>query len=89
VANGCQKFLDVHPSAATRIDAITPELAGTLGVDLNEYRRIETIKELQSAAAKLGIDSFEYLLEFAVDSDHERERLLDARNDSLKKALGL
>lgn len=89
LANGCRKFLDVHPAVAARIEAINPELANILGVDLSELRRDETMKELQAAAAQSGIDSFEYLLEFAIESDYERERILDARNDAMKKALGL
>jgi hypothetical protein len=89
VAIGYKNFLDTYPAAAARVAAITNDFAKALGVELDECRRLETAQELEAAAAHEGIDKFEYLLEFAVRSDDERDRLLQARAGDVKKALGL
>lgn len=53
------------------------------------WRRFERAAALGERAAALGIDSFEYLLRFAVETDAERQQILQARNDAIARAIGL
>ncbi|MEM5406204.1 hypothetical protein [Paraburkholderia unamae] len=89
IAAGYQRFLAQDPKAMARVEAMTAELADILGADLTELRRDEAAAALGERAAALGIDSFEYLLRFAVETDAERQQVMEARNDALARAIGL
>ena len=39
-------------------------------------------------ATSLGVDSFEFLLQFAVESDEVRKQILQARSDNVARAIG-
>ena len=85
---GYQRFLDQDPQAQAQVNKQTQQIADILGADLIELRRIEADKALHERATALGVDSFEYLLQFAVESDEMRQQILQARSDSVARALG-
>ena len=89
IETGYNRFLAQHPEATVRVKAVTLELADILGVDLGELRCVETANALSEAAASRGIDGFEYLLHFAVDTESERGRILQASRESMQWAIGL
>ena len=85
---GYRRFLEEDPQARAQVAEQTQQIADILGVDLTELRRIETAKALHERATALGVDSFEYLLQFAVEDDEIRQQILQARSDNLARALG-
>lgn len=89
IAAGHERFLAQYPAARTRVNAVTQDLADAIGGDLAELRYIEVANALSDAAASLGVDSFEFLLRFAVETETERQQILDALRDNMKRALGL
>jgi len=86
---GYNRFLAQHPEASTRVKAVTLEHADILGVDLGELRRVEVAQALNESAANRGIDGFEYLLRFAIDTESEREQIMQANRESTDRALRL
>ena len=89
IETGYNRFLAQHPEASVRVKAVTLELADALGADLGELRRVEAATALGESAACRGIDGFEYLLRFAVDTESEREQTMQARRESIERAIGL
>lgn len=89
IATGYDRFLAVHREASSRVNAVTQAIADALGVDLSELRRIEAVKALSEAAADRGIDGFEFLLQYAVDSETDREQIIRANREAMKRAVGL
>jgi hypothetical protein len=88
IAVGYHRFLAQDPEAAAQVNAITQKLADSVGVDLREYRQLEARRALAERADMLGIDPFEYLLRFAVETDAERQRILLARAAAVQRAIG-
>ncbi|WP_354687068.1 DUF6388 family protein [Cupriavidus necator] len=89
IATGYDRFLVAHPNASARVNAVTKAIADALGVDLAELRRIEAAKALSETAAGRGIDGFEFLLQFAVDSEAERAEIIRANREAMERAIGL
>lgn len=89
IETGYDSFLAQHPEASARVKAVSLELADALGSDLGELRRVEAATALGESAASRGIDCFEYLLRFAVDTESEREQIMQARRESIEQAIGL
>lgn len=89
LATGYDRYLRRHSEARARVNAITQEHANSLGVGLEELRRVEVEMALSESAKSLGIDRFEYLLRFAVDTESEREQIRQASRESLERAIGL
>jgi len=89
IETGYNRFLAQHPEASVRVKAITLELADALGADLGELRRVEAANALSESAASRGIDGFEYLLRFAVDTESEREQIMQTSRESIERAIGL
>ena len=85
---GYQRFLEKYPQAQARVAKQTQQIADILGEDLIELRRIEAGKALEEQATSLGVDSFEFLLQFAVESDEVRKQILQARSDNVARAIG-
>ena len=84
-----QRFLEQNPQARARVNEITQQTADALGIYLSELRLVETSKALSDRATALGMDSFEYMLKFAVETDEMRQQILQARDDDIARALGL
>lgn len=89
IATGYQRFLAAHPEASARASAVTQADADACGTDLDELRRIEVAKALRETAASRGIDGFEFLLQYAVESEAEREEILRANQEAIERAIAL
>jgi len=89
IAAGHERFLAQYPAARARVKAVTQDVADAIGSDLAELRYIEVANALSDVAGSLGVDSFEFLLRFAVETETERQQILDALHDDMKRALGL
>ncbi|WP_124833710.1 DUF6388 family protein [Burkholderia sp. Bp9031] len=89
IAVGYERFLSQFPAARARVDKLSQEVANIIGADLDELRRIEAATALGEVAKSLGIDPFEYLLQFAVDSEAERRQILQVRQEAIERAIGL
>lgn len=89
MATGYDRFLAAQPDARARVDAITQTIADALGVDLVELRRVEAAKALRDIADNRGIDTFEFLLQYAIDSDAERVEIMNANREAMERAIGL
>lgn len=87
--SGLQKFLAQDPQAIERLSSVTPQLANHLGIEFSELHRIETHKALCERATSLQVDSFVYLLQFAIDTEAERQVILVARDASIASSLNL
>ncbi|MGE8448712.1 MAG: DUF6388 family protein [Comamonas sp.] len=85
---GYQRFLKEDPQARALVAEQTQQMADILGVELTVLRRDETAKALRERATALGVDSFEYLLQFAVETDEMRQKILQARSESVDRVLG-
>ena len=81
---GFQRFLDQDAQAQAHVNSQSQQIADILKIDLSVLRRIETGMMLSQRASALGVDSLEYLLQFAVDTDEQRQQILLAR--SLQKS---
>lgn len=86
---GRKKFLASHPDVQKNVDEVSEAMANALGVSVEALRE-ETISQgLATAAGVAGVDSFEFLLMFAADSEEEFNSLLEERNNALMKAIGV
>jgi hypothetical protein len=83
------RFLAEHPEVSVRVKAITLESADALGVDLRDLRRVEVAKALEEFAASCGLDVFEYLLGYAVETQSERQKIMHSRREAIEQAIGL
>lgn len=88
VARGVTRFLEAYPAKRRELESLSAELAECLGLTLEELRQQRSHELLGGTAKALGRDEFEFLLEFAVDSQEERSELLAAHRDAIRRALG-
>lgn len=86
---GYQRFLEQDQQARARVDSMTEQTAVALGMSLDEVRRIEAYRAFSDRASTLGVDQFEYLLEFAVPDAEERRKILQTQKAATSEALGL
>ncbi|WP_322084709.1 DUF6388 family protein [Burkholderia sp. BCC1972] len=89
ITSGYEQFLSKFPKARARVNEISQEVADMLGVKLDELRQVETAKALDEVAKSHNIDPFEYLLQFAVDNESERNEILRANREAMERAIGL
>jgi hypothetical protein len=89
VKDGYERFVALHPDVRARIEAITLELASALGKDLGELRRVEVAHAMEEFAAREGVESFEYLLRYAISSASDRLRILESRQKSIERIIGI
>ncbi|GAB5098159.1 DUF6388 family protein [Caballeronia sp. HLA56] len=89
VEDGYERFVAQHPDVRARIEALTLEIADALGTDLGELRRVEVAHAMEEFAAREGIESFEYLLRYAISSASERAQILESRRESIERIIGI
>lgn len=89
LAKGRKRFLDGHPEIKRKIEALTQSEADAMGVSLELLRETETMHELSEVASVKGIDSTELFWSCIADTAEEFRAMLDRRNASLKRNLGL
>lgn len=88
VAHGLARFLDAYPSMKSEVESLGEEEAECLGLTLEQLRWHHSHQLLADVAETRGLDEFEFLLEFAIDSPEERTELIAANRDALRRALG-
>lgn len=88
VARGLARFLDAYPSMKSEVESLGEDEAECLGLTLEELRLHHGHQLLADVAKTRGLDEFEFLLEFAVDSQEERSELIAANRDAIHRALG-
>ncbi|MEJ5031073.1 hypothetical protein WH303_18125 [Comamonas sp. MYb69] len=85
---GYQRFLKHHPHAKTQVKERSEKMADILGIKISDLQHIETANILIEYANFLGIDSFEYLLQFAIGNKEHRKTIIGWRNELLSNAIG-
>lgn len=89
IAFAHSRFLEQNPDVQARVQGISARDAQILGVELEEMRVTEIGRGIERAAAFLGRDAYEFMVELAVDDVDERRRLLAENAAALRRALGL
>lgn len=88
-SKGRQRFLDQNPEIARRISALTENEAGILGITLEHYREVETMKALSAYAHAHRLDSHELFLSCVADTADEFAQLKEASLQATQRAIGL
>ena len=78
---GYQRFLEDHPEVKIQIDLRIRETRSILDIKLTDLLHIETANEISQRAYALGIDSFEYLLQFAINNCEHRQHIRQWRDE--------
>ena len=78
---GYQRFLEEHPEVKIQIDLRVRETAIILDIEISDLWHIETANAISQRAYALGIDSFEYLLQFAIENSAQRQKIYNLRNE--------
>ncbi|MFP3507519.1 DUF6388 family protein [Burkholderia sp. SIMBA_062] len=89
LAKGRERFLDGHPEIKRKIEALTQAEADALGISLGLLRESETMRELREVARAKGIDSTELFWSCIADTAEEFRAMLERRDASIKRSLGL
>lgn len=89
ISHGHERFLAQDPIARSKVEELTEAEADFLGMSLTDLRTITVSKALAERASQQGIDSFEYMLLFAIEDAHEREQFLSKRYQDIARAIGL
>lgn len=84
---GHARFLEAYPAIHAAVMAYDHAVANALGLELETVRTQATAEAIVKRANDLNVDPFEFLLQFAVDTEEERKEILDARKESIHKAL--
>jgi hypothetical protein len=83
LAVGYERFVAEHPESVVHIERMGPDTAKILGIDYQKVRMKAIVQELEQAARAHGVDPFEYLLRYAVESEIEREEILLRRRQAI------
>lgn len=86
---GRERFLAGNPEIKREIDSLNEAVAEAMCTTLERYKEVETMKALEKVARAAGIDSHELFLSCVADTAEELQEMLNARNKSIKSALGL
>jgi post-segregation antitoxin (ccd killing protein) len=78
---GYQRFLEEHPEVKIQIDLRVRETAIILDIEISDLWHIETANAISQRAYALGIDSFEYLLQFAINNSAHRQHIRQWRDE--------
>lgn len=89
MATGRQRFLEEHPQVKAQVLAVPQAVADALGVELAEIRQSDTDKAIAEKAKQAGEDAHDYFLRYALDSEEERQKFIQARRDQARRAMGL
>lgn len=88
-AAGRECFATAYPNITAEIEKMGPQVAEILGVDY-EQCRVGTIElAMKELALTRRIEMFDLLLEYAIESQLEREQILQSRRESITRLLGL
>ncbi|WP_125482933.1 hypothetical protein [Caballeronia choica] len=80
-----ERFVAENPEVVRGID---PEIAALMGRDYAQDRRIAIAHEMRELALERGIDRFELLLHYAVDTSLRREQILECRRAAIARLVG-
>jgi len=78
---GYQRFLEEHPEVKIQIDLRVRETGIILDIDISDLWHIETANAISQRAYALGIDSFEYLLQFSIENSTQRQKIYKLRDE--------
>lgn len=84
---GYQRFLEHHPLTKDQVNERAQKMADILGIEPSDLLHIETANVLIAQAKVLGIDSFEYLLQFAIENKEHRQTIIQLRNELISQAI--
>ncbi|WP_182343163.1 hypothetical protein [Comamonas koreensis] len=84
IEKGYIRFLEKNPLALMKVNNRSQQIEIILGKKLSNIQYIETANILVEYAETIGIDSFEYLLLYAVESVEERQKIILLRDELTK-----
>ncbi|MBN3836313.1 hypothetical protein [Burkholderia sp. Ac-20344] len=87
-AVGRERFAAAHPHVVAEIEAMGPQVAALLGVDYEQQRTGAIELGMKEQALASGIEMFDLLLDYAIDSQPEREQIRQRRRELIAQLLG-
>lgn len=89
LATGRQRFLDAHPQVKAQVLSVPQAVADALGVELTEIHESDIYKAIAEMAKQAGEEADDYFLRYALDSEEERHKFIQARREEARRILGL
>lgn len=89
IALGIARFLKAYPAARREVDDLDETLAQSIGMELEELRKLQALELMGKAASDQGVDATAFMVEFALDTPEERVKFLAELEEAHRRAVGL
>lgn len=86
-AAGRERFAATYPHVVAEIDALGPQFAALRGIDYNQCRANAIDLGMKEHALASRIEMFDLLLDYAIESQSEREQIRLRRRESIARLL--
>lgn len=87
-AVGRERFAAEYPHVVAEIEAMGPQISELMGVDYEQQRTDAIELGMREQALASGIEMFDLLLDYAIDSLPEREQVRQRRCELITQLLG-